>query len=249
MSSLCKGGAPKSQLRAATPDMGTLMLPKGDVNQEDVNDDEFAEAFAERLRAAMGSTPQAVVAKRARISTSGFSRLFQGREPGLFKAARIAKATGVSLEWLATGVGSPNASQAGFIEVPILDVRLAAGAASLSDGAHQIGTMPLDHELLRTIGRTSPDGLVVLTAEGDSMWPLIADGARVLVDTKDTRMREDIFAFRVGDELRIKRLRRLGIDGIEVMSENPRYEPEVLSGDLLEHFSIIGRALWSGTPL
>ncbi len=197
----------------------------------------------------MGSTAQAVVAKRAQISTSAFSKLLQGAEPGLFKAARIAKATGVNLEWLATGDGSPNAARAGYVEVPILDVRLAAGTASLSDAAQQIGTMPFDLGLLRSLGRSTHEGLVVLTAEGDSMEPLIADGARVLADTADTRLREGIFAFRIGDELRVKRLRRRGSDAVDVLSENPRYAPETLEGDLLDQFAILGRVLWAATPL
>ena len=225
------------------------MSPKEDVHSEDVNDDDFSEAFSERLRAAMGSTPQAVVAKRARVSTSALSRLFQGREPGLFKAARIATALGVNLEWLATGTGRPNGTSSGYADVPILDVRLAAGAASISDGAQQIGVMPMDMALLRSLGRSSSEGLTIVEAEGDSMEPIVADGARVLVDTRDSRLREGIFAFRLGDELRIKRLRRRGVDGVEVLSENVRYEPELLTGEQLEHFAILGRALWAATPL
>lgn len=208
-----------------------------------------ASAFVDRLRSAIGDTSQAVIAKRARISSSALSKILQGSEPGLFKAARLAKATGVNLEWLAHGIGSANAAQAGFREVPILDVRLAAGHASLSDAAQQIGSMPFDNELLRSLGRTSEEGLVILTAEGDSMEPLIADGARVLADTRDTRLREGIFAFRIGDELRVKRLRRLGTDAVEVMSENPRYGTEVLTGEVMDHFAILGRVLWAATPI
>lgn len=212
-------------------------------------DDDLSSAFVDRLRSAIADTPQAVVAKRARISTSAFSKLLQGAEPGLFKAARIAKATGVNLDWLATGLGSPSAARAGYVEVPILDVRLAAGAASMADAAQQIGVMPFDHGLLRSLGRSSEEGLVVLTAEGDSMEPLIADGARVLADTKDTRLREGIFAFRIGDELRVKRLRRVGTEAVEVLSENPRYDPELLQGEMLEQFAILGRVLWAATPI
>jgi len=214
-------------------------------------DDEgdIASAFVDRLRAAVSDTPQAVVAKRAGISTSTMSKLFQGSEPGLFKAARLAKVLGVNLDWLATGIGKPNAKGAGYVEVPILDVRLAAGAASLSDAAQQIGVMPIDMELLRSLGRSSAEGLVVLEAEGDSMEPIIADGARVLADTTDTRLREGIFAFRIGDELRVKRLRRLGADAVSIISENPRYEPETLSGEGLDHFAILGRVRWAASAL
>lgn len=206
--------------------------------------------FAERLRAAVGDKSQAVIAKRADMSSSGFNQLLKGKsEPGAFKLARIARVVGVDLQWLATGEGNPNGAASGYADIPILDVRLAAGAASISDGARQIGVMPMDMALLRSLGRSSSEGLTIVEAEGDSMEPIVADGARVLVDTKDDRLREGIFAFRLGDELRIKRLRRRGVDSVEVLSENARYEPELLSGEQLEHFAILGRALWAATPL
>lgn len=200
--------------------------------------------FADRLRSAIGATSQTVVAKRADMSLSGFNQLLKGRsEPGVFKLARIAKVLGVSLEWLATGAGRPNGPVSGYVEIPLLDVQLAAGAGSITDLAQQIGLIPMDRELLRNMGRTSAEGLRFVEAEGDSMEPLISDGARILVDTNDTRFREGIFAFRLGDELRIKRLQRRGLDGVEVISENPRYDAEVLEGSDLEHFAILGRAL------
>ena len=206
------------------------------------------EGFAERLAAAIGGDKQAVVARRARLSTSVLGKYLTGAEPGLFKAARLAKATGVNLPWLATGAGNPNAAETGFVGVAIVDVRLAAGAATFDQGAKEIGEMPFDHQLLRGLGRTGGDGLVVLEAFGDSMEPQIADGARVLLDLNDKRPRDGIFGFRYGDELRIKRLRRF-LDGIEIISENPRYQPEMLTGVQLESFEIIGRAIWSAAPL
>jgi transcriptional regulator with XRE-family HTH domain len=210
---------------------------------DDTEERDLSSAFVDRLRAAASDTSQAVIAKRAQLSTSAVSKIFQGAEPGLFKAVRLAKALGVNLNWLATGVGRPNAAESGFVEIPLLDVQLAAGTGAITDLAQQIGVVPMDREMLRALGRTSADGLRFLEGAGDSMVPLIFDGSRVLVDTHDTRLREGVFAFRLGDDLRVKRLRRLGVDGIEVLSENPRYEPEVLSGYDLEHFAILGRVL------
>lgn len=208
----------------------------------------FVSPFVDRLRQAMGSTSQAVVAKRADVSTSAMTRYMQGSIPGVDVAARLARVCGVSLEWLATGDGVPNGARAGFAEVPILDVRLAAGGGELTETAQQIGTMPFDYGLLRSLGRSSAEGLVVLEADGDSMEPLIADGARVLADTRDIRLREGVFGFRMGDELRVKRLRKRG-EGVEVISENSHYEPELLVGEALNDFAILGRVLWSASPL
>lgn len=200
--------------------------------------------FADRLRSAMGAAPQTLVAKRADMSLSGFNQLLKGRsEPGAFKLARIAKVLGVSLEWLATGDGKPNSGPFGYVDIPLLDVRLAAGAGSITDLARQIGIVPMTREMLQIMGMANAEGLRFVMAEGDSMEPLISDESSVLVDIRDTRLREGVFAFRLGEELRIKRLRRLGVDGVEVISENPRYEPEVLQGHDLEQFAILGRAL------
>lgn len=215
---------------------------------EFTEDGSDASGFGERLRAALGASAQNVVAKRAQVSTSSMARYLQGQMPPLDVAAKLAHVLGVDLVWLATGRGLPNAAAGGFQSIPIYDVRLAAGAASFAEGAQQIGAMPVDLGLLRSIGRISGDGLAGFEAEGDSMFPLIADGARVLADLNDSRLREGVFAFRFDDELRIKRLRRT-VDGVEVISQNPLYEPELLRGEDLDRFAIIGRALMAFSPL
>lgn len=103
--------------------------------------------------------------------------------------------------------------------------------------------VPIDGDLLRQIGRTSADGLGWVESDGDSMSPTIPDGSRVLLDLHDTRLREGVFGFRLENDLRVKRLRRVG-DGIEILSDNPRYPGEMLDGPTLEReqFQIIGRA-------
>lgn len=206
-----------------------------------------ASGFGARLREVMGDMGQNLLAQRADVTKSTLSRILQGQEPRLDEAVRLARHVDADILWLATGRGAPRAAS-GFINVPIYDVRLAAGVAAFADAAEQIGEMPFDRELLRSIGRNAADGLGVFTAEGDSMWPTIQDGGRVLADLKDTRLREGIFAFRTGDELRIKRLRRL-VDGIEINSDNDRYSPELVTGDAADELTIIGRILWTGTAL
>lgn len=185
---------------------------------------------------------QAHLAKRVDISTSTLSRILQGADPGLDVAIRLAREVSTDLIWLATGRGSPSAAASGYFAIPIYDVRLAAGVGMFQDAAEQIGEMPIDKTLLRELGRTNADGLAGFVAEGDSMEPKIRDGARVLVDLKDARLREGIFAFRTGDELRIKRLRRL-VDGIEIISDNEIYPPEMVVGEAADELTIIGRVL------
>ncbi len=207
----------------------------------------LAPGFAERLTAAIGDTPQSVVAKRAGISTGAMSKYVNGSEPGAFKAARLARVLNVDLVWLVTGEGEPGAV-AGFVNIPIYDVSFAAGVAAFSDAADQIGQMPIDRQLLRSLGKSGPEGLGFFTAEGDSMVPTVQDGGRILVDLHNTRLREGVFAFRTDDELRVKRLRRL-VDGIELLSDNKHYPPELITGDAADDLVIIGRVLWTGGAL
>ena len=210
---------------------------------------QVVEGFVGRLKTALGGRVPGQVAKQADISTSAMSRYMAGDgEPTLQSAVRLARVLGVNLIWLATGDGAPNVEAGGHVGVPIFDVRLAAGAASFTDGVRVLGEMPFDRELLRQLGRDGAEELGVVEAEGDSMEPTIADGARVVVDFRDTRLREGVFAFRLGDELRIKRLRRR-VDGVEILSDNARYPAEALVGAQLEDFAVIGRALWSGSVL
>lgn len=160
----------------------------------------------------------------------------------------LAEASGVSIYWLVTGDGSPDAAAQGLQQIPLYDVRLAAGVAKFGEAARIITMVPIDAELLMQLGRTSTEGLGFVTADGDSMEPTIADGARSLLDLRDNRLREGVFGFRFDDELRVKRLRRVG-EGVEVISDNPRYEPERLEGHDLERFAVIGRVLWVGAIL
>ena len=169
--------------------------------------------------------------------------------PSLEVVARIAKATSTTIDWLATGVGETPTVDSDLLKVPIYGVSFAAGNGSLFNGANRVGEMPFDRAYLRSMGFTSTEGLGIVTASGDSMEPLISDDAPVLICHKDTRLREGIFAFRLGDTLRIKRLRHHGLNGVEAISVNPLYEPEVIEGELLNHFQILGRAHWSGTLL
>lgn len=220
------------------------------MSSSDIDEDHFAaRGFAERLEVALGRQEKGVIARRSRIAASTFTKYLSGTsEPGAFKAARIAEALGVNLTWLLTGRGAPSAAAAGYAGVPIYDVRLAAGAASFAEGARVSGEAPFDYQLLRSLGRTNADGLGVVEAEGDSMEPTIADGARILLDLKDTRLREGVFGFRFDDELRVKRLRRVA-EGVEIISDNPRYRTERLEGEDLERFAVIGRAVWVGAIL
>ncbi|MHA4915567.1 S24 family peptidase, partial [Enterococcus faecium] len=76
----------------------------------------------------------------------------------------------------------------------------------------------------------------------------IEDGALVLIDEEDRRIIDAVFAFVLEGEARIKRFRKL-TDGVMLVSDNPLYPPEKVTGDDLRKLQIIGRARWVGNML
>ena len=210
------------------------------------------DALAYRLKDLVSNEKPSAFCQRAGISHSVFSKYINpppNLSPSLEVIARICRAGGTSIDWLVTGVGDEPSRDQSIYFVPVYDVKLAAGAGQMLDREKRNGEMPIDRALLLSLGLTSTDGLGIVEAEGDSMEPLISDGGRVLISLNDRRLTEGVFAFRLGNDLRIKRLRPIGLGGVEAISVNPIYPPERLEGDVMNHFEVIGRALWAGTIL
>ena len=224
-------------------------------NQDELSDSQddisLLSAFSGRLIELLGKNKlsQIALSSRSGVAKSKISEYCTGKRlPAVESAIAIADALDVTVPFLI--YGREERAPGTMFEVPVLDIRLAAGAGAIGDEDAVLGHMVLDEELLRQVGRSSTDGLVVMHGEGDSMEPLIRDGAPILIDTRDTRVKEGfIYAFRVGDDRRIKRLRPVGLGDIEVSSVNPAYGPEVLQGEIRNHIEIFGRALLSWTKL
>lgn len=188
-------------------------------------------------------------AELSRMTGEGSSKINEyskGRIlPSAMTAIALAEALDVSVPYLMLGrAGIPDSARS----VPILDASHA-----VPETGHDLkvysAQMTLDDQLMRQIGRDTTEGLIMVRADGDSMAPLITEGAHVLIDRLDRRLREGVFAIRIGDNLSIKRLRPVGIGGIEVISDNAIYPAERFEGEMLAAFHLIGRALWTGTRL
>lgn len=177
----------------------------------------------------------------------------------------IAAALGVTLDWLLTGRSAMRVDQAGddeksdfspqpyrnevdgfdVVDVPVYDIEVAAGA-----GRDVVaGVAPLFHWTFPADWAAANLGEVgdarMFRVAGDSQWPELGDGDLILVDPKSRRAGDDLHVVRVGDALKVKRIRREG-SSVRLISRNELYADEVveLAGD--EHaFEIIGRAVCS----
>lgn len=81
--------------------------------------------FAERLRACIGEEPVASFARRCGFSEGLIrSYLKEGKQPGMTNLMLIAKAAGVTMDWLATGRGDKH---------PRADVKVAEESSHYGD--------------------------------------------------------------------------------------------------------------------
>ena len=104
------------------------------------------------------------------------------------------------------------------------------------------------------------DKAILLRAKGHSMQPLIWDGDMLLIETSKVipsvgpcgrivpgGFQDEIFVLRLGDDVRVKSIRRPAEDQVMIYSENrEQFDPEMLTGDQLNNPTIIGKVVWYG---
>lgn len=103
--------------------------------------------FADRLRELIGTGSVSAFARRIELGESLVRKYLKGSEPTLSRASQIAQITGCSLEWLATGRGSP--------DFPADVIDLGAMKAAISIMRQEAGleeeAAPEDDGLIRTV--------------------------------------------------------------------------------------------------
>ena len=166
-------------------------------------------------------------------------------------AQKISNELKVSITWLIDGKGDPDPKlqpvsvfddanpddckdndQIVFIKQ--LDIACGCGAGRSPTWDEEHASKPRAYRLswFKRMGR-NPDNCVTFYAEGDSMQPTLYDGDCVLIDTSDKYRIDNghVYAFYIGDEIKIKRLYRNMRGDITIASDNPVYDKEILRHD------------------
>lgn len=104
-------------------------------------------SFADRLRELIGASSVSAFARRVELGESLIRKYLKGSEPTLSRANQIAEVTGCSLEWLATGRGTP--------DYPVDAVDLVAMKAAIlimrQEAGLEVEEVPEDDGLIRTV--------------------------------------------------------------------------------------------------
>lgn len=200
------------------------------------------------------------VARRAGIPYTTWRDIVAGVTESPRKLREIAKAMGVSLDWLADGEGDMVLGGASSITVLSSDeavpddiVMIAVSNVKFSGGNGSAVTtyeleedrQPVAYQLSWFIReRMKPERCKRFRVVGHSQEPLLFAGDWILVNLDQTTVEDGrMYALRYGDELRVKKLTKRLNGGLLLVSENSaEHPPEELSpAEVLEHITIIGR--------
>lgn len=151
------------------------------------------------------------------------------------------------------GPGEPQAANERFEKVPELgDVRLAAGEGIENHTEEQTGFVQFRRSFLRSVSADAGRGRVVY-AKGDSMEPIIRDGAALLVVPDLGLTLADVaaggvYAINYDGKMIVKTMAKDRLTGCWVArSFNTQYQDIPLEGDA--SVRVLGRVVWAGARL
>lgn len=209
------------------------------------------------------------------VTSEQVTRWIRGlAKPPFYALARLCAAAGISVDWLATGLGPINLDQTGlhpvtqslkgvlrahrerreasgedmtgFVRVPRYDVRASAGPGALADEENIKDFLMFREEWIRKDLGTSPDEVLCMNTIGDSMEPTIRGGDVILIDQAITKIADEaIYVVAIDEALLLKRVQPL-MGAVELRSDNPLYKPVTLSTADAERMRVLGRVRWIG---
>lgn len=134
-----------------------------------------------------------------------------------------------------------------FAQIPIYDIRAAAGFGSENYDETPIDYFPIAVSFLRAITDAPWQHIGILQIDGHSMYPTLHDRDLVFVDLRrNTLKKEGIYALNFEGETIVKRAQQHMESGhVTLTSDNPQYKPQVIKHP--DRLHVIGHVFWSLT--
>ena len=133
----------------------------------------------------------------------------------------------------------------GSVEIDYIHITPSCGRGTVVLDDADVTPVRIGKEVIKDIWKvSSPEVLKLFKASGDSMENTIEDGNILLVDTSRTDYHNGgIYVLTINNDWFVKRL-RLKINGdLEIISDNPKYEPEVLRPNTDIEINVVGRVI------
>jgi phage repressor protein C with HTH and peptisase S24 domain len=137
--------------------------------------------------------------------------------------------------------------------LPHVDLKASAGFGALSDEINMTQDFIAFAKSWILANIHAPlDNLVLFTVSGDSMTSptsQIKDGSLIMVDKSVDEFKNDgVYVVSIEDALFVKRLQILPGRQLKVKSDNPAYDPFIISMES-DNFHIVGKVIWAGSLL
>lgn len=223
----------------------------------------IADGVIDRIKRCTGLSSDKQVAEYFKVSSNAVHNWRKRGSVPYDECLMLAIQLNVSLNWLIMGAGAreithdpessdqfdegkflldgPIRSRPGYSAISIYDIEAAAGTGRLFDDELVETSIQFDTEQLERDG-LDPTNVVGVRVRGDSMGETLHDGDRVLVD-RSSRTPDGVFLLRMDDGLRIKRVQRVAGGGWMLISDNARYQPELVDPLSNQNVEIIGECV------
>ncbi|MGK7345428.1 MAG: LexA family transcriptional regulator [Candidatus Nitrospinota bacterium M3_3B_026] len=215
-------------------------------------------SFRQRMEyIAMMAGNATALSKKSGVSRRAVGLYLSGKsDPTRKRLVAMAKAAGVTVEWLATGEGPiqrggrPRETAEDFLYVPFFDAGTLWDGTSLPRRSGGGASFPLDDEWIKNRLRDNSHSLVMITVSGDCMEPTINSGDILLLDIGQRDIVFDaIYALREGRAVVARRVQRMYDGRVKVKCDNTAYEDQVIPKNGTGAVDILGRVVWSGKKL
>jgi phage repressor protein C with HTH and peptisase S24 domain len=143
------------------------------------------------------------------------------------------------------GVNLISTSCSNSVTIDYIHITPSCGRGTVVLDNADVTPVRIGKEVIKDLWKvSSPDVLKLFKASGDSMADTIEDGNILLVDTSRTDYHNGgIYVLTINNDWFVKRL-RLKINGdLEIISDNTKYEPEILKPNTDIEINVVGRVI------
>lgn len=210
----------------------------------------YSHALGDRIRVCRGDMARKDFAERLGVHLNTIGKLERGETlPDAAQLIQIAEISGHSVQWIVTGKDGAATSDE-FVLVDMLDVKVSAGGGALNGHHDVVGQFAFRKTWLANKG-VAAESCKIIRARGDSMADKINDGDILLVNTAVQTLQQDgVYVIELDGLDYVKLLQRdFATGGLQVISYNQSYKPQVLTPEKAAELRISGRVVWHGGEL
>lgn len=188
-------------------------------------------------------------AEIAGVTPEHLASYIAGRaKPPFELIGRLARAKGVSLDWIATGEGERMLGLSipeGFVAIPAAQAASTSGPSANSDKEPPHDFYAFSQRWLQDVLRVAAENLRVVFNRGNANEPSIRDGEAMLVDAGATKIGADAFYIFQIDGRLVTKFAETYVDGrVALKTRNPEFETQILAREDAARLTVYGRVCW-----